>query len=122
MERRLASAAGPLTIAAVPLLADGDDIDVDKLFEDSTVDLAVLADQVDEVLGRSGQVTLAEVCDTYPLTAGLAELVGYLHVDDHRFVATFVDDQIDRITWQIDNGDDAMGERAVEMPRLVFVR
>jgi Protein of unknown function (DUF3375) len=122
MERRLASGAAPLTIAAVPLLADEDDIDVEKLFEDSAVDLAVLADQVDEVLGRSGQVTLAEVCDMYPLTAGLAELVGYLHVDDHRFVATFVDDQIDRITWQIGNGDDAMGERAVEMPRLVFVR
>ena len=122
MERRLASGAAPLTIAAVPLLTDGDDIDVDKLFEESAVDLAVLADQVDEVLGPSGQVSLAQVCDSYPLTAGLAELVGYLHVDDPRFVATFVDDQIDRFTWRIDNNDDALGERAVAMPRLVFVR
>ncbi len=125
MERRLASGAAPLTIAAVPLLAD-DDIDVDKLFEDSSVDLAVLADQVDRALGHDGQVTLAEVCDAYPLTAGLAEIVGYLHVDDHRFVATFVDDQTDRISWQIDSvdddDDDAVRERAVDMPRLVFVR
>lgn len=122
LERRLASGALPLTITAVPLLGDGDDIDVDKLFDDSAVDLSLLADQVDAALGRSGQVTLAEVCDTFPLTAGLAELVGYLHVDDHRFVATIVDDQLDRIVWQVEGDENLVRERAVEMPRLVFVR
>jgi hypothetical protein len=128
MERRLASGAAPIQIAAVPLLGH-DDIDVDKLFADSDINLALLADHVDEVLGRAGQITLAEVCDAYPLTAGLAELVGYLHVDDDRFVATFIDDQTDRISWhvnEVDNADvdtpDDIRERTVDMPRLVFVR
>jgi len=124
MERRLAPAGGPVQITPMPLLGD-DEADLDKLFADDGIDLVVLADQVDETLGNIGQVTLADVCDAYPLTSGLAELIGYLYLIDDRFASTFVDDQVDCITWEVASSSSPFDEvhtRSVEMPRVVFVR
>lgn len=125
MERRLALAVAQTVIVPQELLHD-DEADLAKLFADEGVDLAKLADHIDTTLGEVGQVTLAEVCDAHPLIAGLAELLGYLQLDDHRFVAAVVEDQVDRISWPVERADpaadDADAVRTVEMPRVVFAR
>jgi hypothetical protein len=117
MERRLAwaHATSPIEVGA---LIDDDLADLDALFADVAIDPMVLAGNVNDLLDDRAQVTLADVCHRYPLSAGLSELVAYLHVADDRFERVVLDDHRDRISWEID--DEAT--RAVDMPRVVFVR
>ena len=117
MERRLAAAqtSAPIEVAA---LLDEDLAELDALFADTAIDPMVLAGNVNDLLDERAQVTLADVCRRYPLTAGLTELVAYLHVSDDRFDRAVLDDLRDRISWDVD--DEA--SRAVDMPRVVFVR
>ncbi len=117
MERRLASAQASAPIQVGDLLGD-DAAELDALFADTAVDPMILAGNVNDLLDDRAQVTLADVCRRYPLAAGLTELVAYLHVSDDRFERAVLDDLRDRISWDVD--DDAT--RAVDMPRVVFVR
>lgn len=117
MERRLASsqASAPIEVEA---LLDDEQVDLDALFADTAIDPMVLAGNVNDLLDDRAQVTLAEVCQRYPLSLGLTELVAYLQVSDDRFERAVIDDRRDRISWDL---DDDIG-RAVDMPRVVFVR
>ncbi|MFT3855667.1 MAG: DUF3375 domain-containing protein [Ilumatobacteraceae bacterium] len=117
MERRLASAQTSAPIEVGELL-DDELADIDALFADTAIDPMVLAGNVNDLLDDRDQVTLADVCRRYPLSAGLTELVAYLHVADDRFERAVLDDLRDRISWDVD--DEA--SRAVDMPRVVFVR
>jgi uncharacterized small protein (DUF1192 family) len=117
MERRLASPQTSSPIEAGALL-DDHLAELDALFTDAAIDPMVLAGNVNDLLDDRAQVSLAEVCRRYPLSAGLAELVAYLQVSDERFERAVVDDLRDRISWDVD----AEAARAVDMPRVVFVR
>jgi flagellar motility protein MotE (MotC chaperone) len=65
------------------------DLDATALFEQTFVDQARLAEHVRAVVPRRGAVALEEILDLYPVTQGLAELVGYLALTDEDIEVSF---------------------------------
>ncbi len=94
------------------------DVRVDALFRQVYVDEAALAANVRRLLQRESQVSLARVVERYPVTKGVAELVGYLNIAS-RDEKTIVDPDKEE---QIRIRDDQGMPRRVRLPKVVFVR
>lgn len=122
MERRLAAPPTIIAIDVEDLLDEHESTNLDALFADAGIDALALADHIDDLLIDRSQVTLAQVCELKPLTAGLAELVTYLQLTDDRFDHALLDDHRDMVSWNVDQPDGSSVARTVNMPRVVFVR
>lgn len=87
---------------STPLDVGVGDIDHASLFEQLHVDRDVLLRTVLEQLGPRDAIRLDDVIAGYPLEQGLAELVGYLSLDEPGLRVTFDDDARSRVTWAVD--------------------
>jgi hypothetical protein len=95
-----------------------EETDPGVLFEQVYVDPGPLREIVRAALRRSGQVGLAEIVGSAPLTHGVAELVAYLALRDESFEAVFDDQHREQVSW-----NDLDGRvRSVTMPRVTFTR
>jgi hypothetical protein len=54
------------------------ELDVEALFDQDQVDLAMLRERVAGALRGRSQVTLREIAQEHPLEGGISELLGYL--------------------------------------------
>lgn len=102
---------------------DGEDVNVDALFDQVFVDEQALKANIERSLQTQSQINLPDVLRTYPLSLGVAELIGYLSLasqDDSeaRFVGVLDESQQDLIQWQ-----DLQGQsRQAWLPRVIYTR
>jgi hypothetical protein len=117
MERPLYS---PVANSPIDSSVDSGDEEVDPsaLFDQVYVDRAELAGAVRRALQQRGQVGLPDLVAHRPLQHGLAELVGYLSLDDDGFDVVFDEDVRETVGWHDDEGR----ERVATLPRVTFVR
>jgi hypothetical protein len=78
MERPLFTPQAPVDITVRPAEMGRPESDADALFDLDAVDLDALAERIRGLLRDRPQVTLGEVVATFPVTQGIAELLGYL--------------------------------------------
>jgi hypothetical protein len=105
MERPLYRRTRTTGLESTPLDAGVGDLDHASLFEQLHVDRDVLLRTVLEQLGPRGAVRLDDVIAGNPLEQGLAELVGYLSLDEPGLRVTFDDDARSRVAWAVGQGD-----------------
>jgi len=77
MERPLFEPPATVTIAERPSLVGQPGSDPSPLFDLDVVDLELLSSRIRALLRDQPQVSLAEITRAYPVTRGLAELLGY---------------------------------------------
>ena len=121
-------------MADLALVADEDDIDTARLFDQIVVDKAHLRSTVQRALRRQPQITLRELLDAEPLHQGLAELVAYLELahaggdgsdalDALGGLRALVDEAvIEPIRWQGSNPAGETVTREARLPRVIFTR
>jgi len=122
MERPLYTPTTKPHILDIALEPDNSAVDTTALFSQVVIDKALLVTNVRQALQSRSQVTLAELCDMYPLQHGLAELIAYLHLSSDVFKSAVVDSMNDVISWR---GESVNGEACVKrahVPRVIFVR
>jgi len=130
LERPLFAPRVKPRLAALTPVADEDDIDTARLFEQIVVDKARLRAVLQRALRREAQITLHDLVESEPLRQGLAELVAYLemaHAADGAIASdgwrAVVDEGVEEtIRWQ---AGDALGEpvmREARLPRVIFTR
>jgi hypothetical protein len=93
------------------------DFDSSAMLNQLYVDRDVLAQRVLSSLGRHDQVSLSEVIHGDPLEQGLAELVGYLSLNEPGLSVIFDEERRERIEWSA-----ADVERVADLPRVNFSR
>jgi hypothetical protein len=93
------------------------DFDSSAMLDQLYVDRDLLAQRVLSSLGRHDQVSLSEVIIGEPLEQGLAELVGYLSLDQPGLSVIFDEERRERIEWSA-----ADVERVVDLARVNFSR
>jgi hypothetical protein len=98
--------------------ADDSDVDADALFSQFHVDKERLKANIDAVLAEAEQATLAEVTAAYPLSQGLAEIVGYYQLATESNWATINPEQSQHLAWQLPDG--SVREATVE--QIIFGR
>jgi hypothetical protein len=98
--------------------ADDSDVDADALFSQFHVDKERLKANIDAVLAEAEQATLAEVTAAYPLSQGLAEIVGYYQLATESDWATINPEQSQHLAWQLPDG--SVREATVE--QIIFGR
>jgi len=94
-----------------------EEADSGALFEQKYIDRERLAATVRRKLADRSQVGLRSVLETDPLQDGLAELVGYLSLEDQSFDVVYDEDQVEQVSWLDDDR-----ERIAEIPRVTFAR
>ena len=93
------------------------DFDSSAILSQLFVDRDLLAQRVLNSLGRHEQVSLSEVTTNEPLEQGLAELIGYMSLNQPGISVIFDDDRRDHIEW---NTDDV--QRVADLPWVNFCR
>jgi hypothetical protein len=93
------------------------DFDSSAMLNQLYVDRDLLAQRVLSSLGRHDQVSLSEVIIGEPLEQGLAELVGYLSLNQPGLSVIFDEERRERIEWSA-----ADVERVADLPRVNFSR
>ncbi len=96
------------------------DVDLSHLFEVSHIDEYALQRQIQQcVSSASGQATLAQVIERFPIEYGLDEVLTYVKLACEQGVPASIDqDQQQRIEWQADDGS----IRRFTLPLITFVR
>jgi hypothetical protein len=101
-----------------PSVEHGDnEFDASALLDQLYVDREELRGRVFDALDGGGQVGLSQVVRETPLEQGLAELIGYLSLDDPGLEIIFDEERRDSIRW---NGGDV--ERRADLPAVTYVR
>ncbi len=78
LERTLHAATNPTALADLELAVDTGELDLAALYDQHYVDEEGLRERIRTALVPTGDVTLAQVLETYSLSKGLAEIVAYL--------------------------------------------
>jgi hypothetical protein len=117
LERPLYTPAARTRVAS-NIEAGEESMDPSALFDHVHVDRARLALSVRQALQHASRVRLSELIDRQPLEHGLAELIGYLSLDDAAFSVIFDEDSREQMTWS----DRAGTARIATLPRVTFVR
>ncbi|MEU3457252.1 DUF3375 domain-containing protein [Micromonospora sp. NPDC006766] len=94
------------------------DVDMSALFQQVYVDPTRLVAAVRDVLRGASQASLRDIIGAHPPTDGLAELVGYLSLNDASFEVVFNESRRESITWTDSEGS----RRTVTAPSVTFVR
>lgn len=117
MERPLSRSDRPVPLAA-EVLEDGDEeFDASAMLDQLHVDREELAERVLGSLARRDQVGLHDVVAEAPLEQGLAELIGYLSLDEPGLAAVFDEQRREEIGWSDEDVD-----RVADLPVVTFVR
>lgn len=95
-----------------------EEVDAEAMFEQVYVDRAALARDVRRALQHRSQVGLPEIVRDNPLENGLAELVGYMSLDDDAFGVVFDEETREQVSWHDTDGR----ERVATLPRVTYVR
>jgi len=126
MERPLHTPALKPSIADVDVSVGETDINTDVLFAQVVVDKGELLRHIRHALQGRSQVTLRELCESRPLSRGLAELVAYLQLGSDSFKTVVDEHSTDTIVWQAavnaHGANDAGGFKQARLPRVIFVR
>lgn len=117
MERPLYRRTRTTGLDPTPLDVGVGDLDHASLFEQLHVDRDLLVRTVLEQLGPRDAIRLDDVLAASPLEQGLAELVGYLSLDEPGLRVVFDDDARSRVTWAVDRL-----ERVADLPLVMFSR
>lgn len=123
MERPLFSVPMVQNFALTVQNDDGEDVNVDALFDQVFVDELLLKDHIEKSLQTQPQINLPELLSAHPLRLGVAELIGYLSLasqDDSeaRFSGVLDESQQDLIQWQDLEGQN----RQTWLPRVIYSR
>jgi hypothetical protein len=94
-----------------------DDFDSSVMLNQLYVDTDALVKRVLSSLGRNDQVRLSDVVSGDPLEQGLAELVGYLSLQEPGLAVVFDEERRDQIRW---NAGEV--ERVADLPAVSFSR
>lgn len=124
MERPLYRRTRTSGLASNPLEQGVGEIDSATLFEQLHVDRDALLRTVLELLGPRDAVRLDDVIGQNSLDQGLAELVGYLSLDEPGLDVLFDDDARSRVAWIADTigTEDGDLERVADIPLVTFKR
>ncbi len=117
MERPLYRRPHRVLLESESMEHGNDDFDSSAMLSQRYVDRDLLAQRVLSALGRHGQVGLSEVVADEPLHQGLAELVGYLSLNEPGISVIFDEECRERIEWSADEV-----ERVADLPRVNFSR
>ena len=115
----------PLYVPQQPVVLDSEsveagdaDFDPAALYEQVYVRLDELSRTVRADLLDHEQVALADVVERHALEHGLAELVGYLSLEDSDFTTVFDEHRREQIEWEAEDGI----SRRADTPAVSFVR
>ena len=92
--------------------------DSDALYDQHYVDTTRLRDNIRKALHGKGQVTLAAVCEDYPLQQGLSEIVCYMNIATQMQRAMLDSDQQQTLYWQ----DEHEQLKQAVIPLVIFTR
>jgi Protein of unknown function (DUF3375) len=109
MERPLYRRTRTTGLESNPLEAGVGDLDPTSLFEQLHVDRDALVRTVLEQLGSRDVVRLDDVIAGNPLEQGLAELVGYLSLEEPGLDVTFDGDARSQVAWVVDRAESGDG-------------
>lgn len=99
------------------------EVDAEVLHDQAYVDSLELARRVISTLGAGDDTTLSTVVAGTPLTQGLAELVGYLHLNDSGLDVDVDPDTATEVTWESDaDAESSDGTAIVRTATLPDVR
>ncbi len=98
--------------------AVAEELDTSALFAQSFVDQARLAENIRSVVPRRSSALLTDILDLYPLSEGVAELIGYLALSDEDVEVVL--DEDDRIRIEVSEDDDR--RRGVLLPLVTVHR
>lgn len=101
MERPLYQRTRTTGLDSKPIDAGTGDLDHASLFEQLHIDRDELLRTVLERLGPNGVARLDDVISDHPLEHGLAELVGYLSLDEIGLDIAFDGDARSRVSWAV---------------------
>ncbi|OIO53870.1 MAG: DUF3375 domain-containing protein [Alphaproteobacteria bacterium CG_4_10_14_0_2_um_filter_63_37] len=121
-ERPLYTPSAGIALADLALEAGEEAVDTGVLFEQIAIDKEALRRNIRAALRGAERITLAQLCDRYPLSHGLAELVAYLQLAAPPFTVAVDETRRDMIVWQIETEDGGLVERRAELPRIIFLR
>lgn len=121
-ERPLHTPAIRTVIENSALEAGDGDLDAAALYSQIVIDKAALTRQIRHGLQERSQIALYELCEQYPLTHGLAELVAYLQLGGDAFQTVVDEETIDTIIWKTAGADGEVRLKQAQLPRVIFVR
>ena len=98
-----------------PIEAGDDDFDASALVSQIYVDLETLTRRVRVALGAQSQIGLDQVIADTPLEHGLAELIGYLSLQQPGLDIVFDEDRRVRVIWDTDNET-----RQADLPAVTY--
>lgn len=110
----------PLQVKITDNAIDAEEIDVDlsALYDQVSIDRNQLRQNIHQSLRHRSQISLAEVIKQYPLSQGLAELLGYLQITGD-WKNTTIDEQChDSVHWQSEDGKN----RKATFPRIILLK
>ncbi|WP_427019073.1 DUF3375 domain-containing protein [Pseudarthrobacter sp. P1] len=117
-ERPLYEPSAQVAINDVVSVSEDLDVDADALFGQFHVDQQRLKGNVEAVLADAEQATLADITDAFPLSQGLAELVGYFQLASDSPWATISAEHPQNHAWTLPDG--SLREATVD--QIIFVR
>lgn len=118
MERPLYMPSAKTTLANTQLELGTADIEAESLFNQIVIDKAKLIANARMALQGKSQITLQKIAENYPLEQGLAEIIGYLQLDNTPYFKLVIDESIEeKLTWFIDDK-----QREVKLPRIIFIK
>ncbi|MEZ3160593.1 DUF3375 domain-containing protein [Microbacterium sp. BWT-B31] len=118
-ERPLYDPQPDVVVDSMPAPQSIDEVELDGLFAQHFVDTARLVGNIRAVVPPRARVALDDIVALYPIQDGVAELLGYLSLDEDD-VSVAVDETADEMT--IDYVDAAGTPRRVRMPQVTVVR
>lgn len=124
MERTLYRPPFRPEIEDIRLEAGDEDVDASALYSQAVVDKLALGRHIRRALQQQSQVALRDLCQSRPLSQGLAELVAYLELGREgsgsgQFEMLVDETMEDVISWNIE-GEDRI--RRARMPRVIYLR
>lgn len=117
MERPLYRPAARSAISSDQVQEADDEVDASVLYDQVMVDTQELASGVRQMLQGRERIPLQEVLMARPLEQGLAELVGYLSLNDPGFDVRFDEAGKEQVSWE----DDGVTRQAT-LPSVTYVR
>jgi hypothetical protein len=118
MERPLYSPPAKVAIEESRVVPGEPDVDTSLLFEQVHVDRERLARAVRRQLQSRDQVGLVELLEVEPVEQGLAEIIGYLALEDGGFDVTFDESARQQVTWATPEGV----VRSATVPAVTYSR
>ncbi|MHB8246964.1 MAG: DUF3375 domain-containing protein [Acidimicrobiales bacterium] len=129
MERTLHRRPAEVPLDDAAVAAGSGEFDASALVTQMYIDRARLAQRVWGALGPDGQVGLRHVLETEPLSAGLAELLGYMSLTEPGLTVVFDTTHREQVAWTVKpiegqgvTGEDDEQQRVAELPRVAFAR